>query len=71
MIETVNLGQLGMGYREIAELAEMLKKLAEKGELDGVEFDLETLQVGFDPFKPEVFLFDDYEHYSGEVEEDE
>ena len=29
----VNLGELGMGFRELGELAEMLTELADKGEL--------------------------------------
>ena len=70
MLNYVNLGQLGMGFRELAELAEMLTELADKGTLYGQEFDLDTLKVGFDHFKPEVILFDDEGHTSEEAEEE-
>ena len=30
-MSVVNLGELGMGFRELAELAEMLTELADKG----------------------------------------
>lgn len=69
-IKVVNLGELGMGFRELAELAEMLTELADKGTLYGQEFDLDSLKVGFDPFKPEVILFDDEGHTSEEEEEE-
>lgn len=70
MLNYVNLGQLGMGFRELAELAEMLTELADKGTLYGQEFDLDSLKVGFDQFKPEVILFDDEGHTSEEEEEE-
>lgn len=66
---TVNLGSLGMGYREIAELAEMLTELADKGTLYGIDFDLDTLQVTFDPYKPEVIIHDGNGNTSEEDEE--
>lgn len=59
MGKVVNLGELGMGFRELSELAEMLTELADKGELYGQKFDLETLKVYFNPYTPEVILFDD------------
>lgn len=59
MGKVVNLGELGMGFRELAELAEMLTELADKGELYGQKFDLETLKIYFNPYTPEVILFDD------------
>lgn len=69
-MSVVNLGELGMGFRELAELAEMLTELADKGELYGQEFDLDTLKVYFDPYRPEVVLFDDEGNTTEEGEED-
>ena len=69
-MSVVNLGELGMGFRELAELAEMLTELADKGELYGQKFDLDTLKVYFDPYKPEVVLFDDEGNTTEEGEED-
>lgn len=69
-MSVVNLGELGMGFRELAELAEMLTELADKGELYGQRFDLDTLKVYFDPYKPEVVLFDDEGNTTEEGEED-
>lgn len=70
-MSVVNLGELGMGFRELAELAEMLTELADKGELYGQRFDLDSLKVYFDPYKPEVVLFDDEGNTTLEREEDE
>ena len=53
----VNLGELGMGFRELGELAEMLTELADKGELYGQKFDLDSLKVEYNPYMPEVILF--------------
>lgn len=69
-MSVVNLGELGMGFRELAELAEMLTELADKGELYGQKFDLDSLKVYFDPYKPEVVLFDDEGNTTEEGEED-
>lgn len=69
-MSVVNLGELGMGFRELAELAEMLAELADKGELYGQKFDLDTLKVYFDCYKPEVILFDDEGNTTEEGEED-
>lgn len=66
-MSVVNLGELGMGFRE---LAEMLTELADKGELYGQKFDLDTLKVYFDPYRPEVVLFDDEGNTTEEGEED-
>lgn len=66
---TVNLGSLGMGYREIADLAEMLAELADKGTLYGIDFDLDTLQIAYNPYVPEVVIFDDNGNTSEDVEE--
>lgn len=70
MGKVVNLGELGMGFRELAELAEMLTELADKGELYGQKFDLDTLKVCFDPYKPEVILFDDDGNTTEESEDE-
>lgn len=69
-MSVVNLGELGMGFRELAELAEMLTELADKGELYGQKFDLDSLKVYFDPYRPEVVLFDDEGNTTEEGEED-
>ena len=66
----VNLGELGMGFRELGELAEMLAELADKGELYGQKFDLDSLKVEYNPYMPEVFLFDDEGNTTLEKEED-
>lgn len=66
----VNLGELGMGFRELGELAEMLTELADKGELYGQKFDLDSLKIGYNPYMPEVFLFDDEGNTTLEREED-
>lgn len=68
--ETVNLGELGMGFRELGELAEMLTELADKGELYGQKFDLDSLKIGYNPYLPEVFLFDDEGNSTLEKEEE-
>lgn len=70
MSKVVNLGELGMGFRELAELAEMLTELADKGELYGQKFDLSTLKVCFDPYTPEVILFDDDGNTTEESEDE-
>lgn len=66
----VNLGELGMGFRELGELAEMLTELADKGELYGQEFDLDSLKIEYNPYMPEVVLFDDEGNTTLEREED-
>ena len=66
----VNLGELGMGFRELGELAEMLTELADKDELYGQKFDLDSLKIGYNPYMPEVFLFDDEGNMTSEREED-
>lgn len=66
----VNLGELGMGFRELGELAEMLTELADKGELYGQKFDLDSLKVEYNPYMPEVVLFDDEGNTTLEREED-
>lgn len=66
----VNLGELGMGFRELGELAEMLTELADKGELYGQKFDLDSLKVEYNPYMPEVILFDDEGNTTLEREED-
>lgn len=68
--KTVNLGELGMGFRELGELAEMLTELADKGELDGQKFDLDSLKIGYNPYMPDIFLFDDEGNMTLEGEED-
>lgn len=67
----VNLGELGIGFRELGELAEMLTELADKGELYGQKFDLDSLKIGYNPYRPEIFLFDDEGNITLEGEEDE
>lgn len=69
-MKTINLGELGLGYRELAELAEMLTELADKGKLYGQEFDLDSLQIGWDCFRPELILFDDFGATTAESEEE-
>lgn len=66
----INLGELGMGFRELGELAEMLTELADKGELYGQKFDLDSLKVEYNPYMPEVVLFDDEGNTTLEREED-
>ena len=66
----LNLGELGMGFRELGELAEMLTELADKGELYGQKFDLDSLKVEYNPYMPEVILFDDEGNTTLEREED-
>ena len=66
----VNLGELEMGFRELGELAEMRTELADKGELYGQKFDLDSLKIGYNPYMPEVFLFDDEGNTTLEREED-
>lgn len=66
----VNLGELGMGFRELGELAEMLTELADKGELYGQKFDLDSLKVEYNPYMPEVILFDDEGNTTLEGEEE-
>ena len=66
----INLGELGMGFRELGELAEMLTELADKGELYGQKFDLDSLKVEYNPYMPEVILFDDEGNTTLEREED-
>lgn len=68
--KTVNLGELEMGFRELGELAEMLTELADKGELYGQKFDLDSLKIGYNPYLPEVFLFDDEGNTTLEKEEE-
>lgn len=69
--KTVNLGELGIGFRELGELAEMLTELADKGELYRQKFDLDSLKIGYNPYLPEIFLFDDEGNTTLEREEDE
>lgn len=66
----INLGELGMGFRELGELAEMLTELADKGELYGQTFDLGSLKVEYNPYMPEIVLFDDEGNTTLEREED-
>lgn len=66
----INLGELGMGFRELGELAEMLTELADKGELYGQKFDLDSLKVEYNPYMPEIVLFDDEGNTTLEREED-
>ena len=66
----VNLGESGMGFRELGELAEMLTELADKGELYGQKFDLDSLKIEYNPYMPEVVLFDDEGNTTLEREED-
>lgn len=66
----INLGELGMGFRELGELAEMLTELADKGELYGQKFDLDSLKVEYNPYMPEVILFDDEGNTTLEREEE-
>ena len=68
--KVINLGELGMGFRELGELAEMLTELADKGELYGQKFDLDSLKVEYNPYMPEVVLFDDEGNTTLEREED-
>ncbi len=70
MGKVVNLGELGMGFRELGELAEILTELADKGELYGQKFDLDSLKVEYNPYMPEVVLFDDEGNTTSEREED-
>lgn len=68
--KVINLGELGMGFRELGELAEMLTELADKGELYGQKFDLDSLKVEYNPYMPEVILFDDEGNTTLEREEE-
>ena len=68
--KVINLGELGMGFRELGELAEMLTELADKGELYGQKFDLDSLKVEYNRYMPEVVLFDDEGNTTLEREED-
>lgn len=52
----IDLG--GICYREMWELGCLLEQLGDKGNIDGVEFDLENLEAIFDSYEPEVFLTD-------------
>ena len=70
-MKIINLGELGLGYRELGELAEMLTELADNGKLYGQEFDLDSLHIGWDDKRPEVILFDDYGATTEEEEEEE
>lgn len=70
-IRVVNLGELGMGYKELADLAEMLAELAEKGTLYGEEFDLDTLKVVYKPNFGVVDLYDDFGATTAESDDDE
>ena len=45
MNNIVYLGELGIGFKELGDLADMLAELAEKGTLYGQEFDLDTLKL--------------------------
>ena len=68
--KVINLGELGMGFRELGELAEMLTELADKGELYGQKFDLDSLKIEYNPYMPEVILFDDEGNTTLEREEE-
>lgn len=70
-IRVVNLGELGMGYKELADLADMLAELAEKGTLYGEEFDLDTLKVVYKPNFGVVDLYDDFGATTAESDDDE
>lgn len=52
----IDLG--GMCYREMYELGKLLMQLGDKGNIDGQEYDLDTLRAHFDSFKPDVYLYD-------------
>lgn len=67
----VNLGELGMGFKELGDLADMLAELAEKGTLYGEEFDLDTLKIVYKPNFGVVDLYDDYGATTAESDDDE
>lgn len=48
----------GICYREMALAAKMLAELAEKGEIYGTEFDLDSLEIWFNENTGDVDLVD-------------
>ncbi len=48
----------GWGYWELGQLATALQELADKGNVEGTEFSLDSLKAVFDPNEPEVYLED-------------
>lgn len=48
----------GICYRELYELGRFLAKLGAKGNVDGTEFDLDTLHAKFNPHTGDVDLYD-------------
>ena len=54
----VNLGSLGIGYRELAWLAEMLTELAEKGEIDRTQLSLDDLWAFYAPLADDLRIGD-------------
>lgn len=60
----------GMCYREMAEAAELLAELAQKGELYGESYDLDSLEIHFNEHTGDVYLADGEGHMSMEVEDE-
>lgn len=59
----------GICYREMAMVAKLLAELAEKGEVFGVEFDLDTLEIHFNEHTGDVDLVDGLGNTTAEEEE--
>lgn len=60
----------GICYREMAMAAELLAKLAEEGEVFGVEFDLDTLEIHFNEHTGDVDLVDSLGNTTAEDEDE-
>ena len=60
----------GICARELYILADYLKELARVGEIDGVEFDNETLKARFNALTGDVDIYDDYGNTTEETEEE-
>ena len=60
----------GICGRELYILADLLKELARTGEVNGVEFDADTLKARFDSSTGDVDLYDDYGNTTLETEEE-
>ena len=58
-MEIVHIGKLGLGYRELAWLAEMPTDLADKGELQRTKFSLDSLHAAYDSSLDDLIIYDD------------
>ena len=59
MTGIILIGQLGIGYRELAWLAEMLTELAEKGEILRTKFSIDSLYAAYDDKLDDLIIYDD------------